>query len=84
MPAVCPNKEMVDDIIEDVFKIIKRELKHSNKVELRGFGSFYVKELPGRYARVPKTGEIIKINARKKIKFRQGKELNSWAGHSRR
>jgi DNA-binding protein HU-beta len=54
---------------------VKKELKKGGSVNLVGFGSFKVVNRPARDARNPRTGEKIKIPARKAPVFRPGKGL---------
>ena len=46
-----------------------------NRVELRGFGAFSVREREARAARNPKNGAMVKVGKRHAIYFRTGKEL---------
>ena len=64
-------------LIIDIFvKKIKKELKSNRTIELRGFGSFYIKRIKEKFsARNPKTGELIYIPEKKKVKFRPSKNL---------
>jgi nucleoid DNA-binding protein len=52
-----------------------KALKDGDKVEIRGFGSFTVREREAREARNPKNGEIVKISAKRTPFFKTGKEL---------
>ena len=54
---------------------IKGSLKKGQKVSLIGFGSFLVRNRKARTGRNPKTGEAIKIKARKVPAFSAGSEL---------
>jgi DNA-binding protein HU-beta len=54
---------------------VKGELKKGGTVNLVGFGSFKVVNRPARDARNPRTGEKIRIPARKAPVFRAGKGL---------
>ena len=54
---------------------VETAMKGEDKVQLVGFGSFEVKERPARVGRNPRTGETIKIPARKVAKFKPGKAL---------
>jgi len=45
------------------------------KIELRGFGSFRVRERNSRKGRNPKTGEAVDIPAKRVAYFKPGKEL---------
>lgn len=66
------ESEMVVNII---FDSMCEALKKGEKVEIRGFGSFTVRERGAREARNPKSGEIVSIPAKKTPFFKTGKEL---------
>ncbi len=63
------------DVVNIVFDGIAKTLKKGGRVELRGFGSFKVKKYKGYKGRNPKTGEPIKVKAKKLPFFKSGKEL---------
>jgi nucleoid DNA-binding protein len=50
-------------------------LKKGEKVEIRGFGSFTIRERDAREARNPKSGAVVNIPAKKVPFFKTGKEL---------
>ena len=52
-------------------------LKSGDKIALVGFGSFSVAKKPARTGRNPRTGQAIKIGAKKVVKFKPGAELTS-------
>jgi nucleoid DNA-binding protein len=53
-----------------------KALKQGKKVELRGFGTFFVKKIKEKYsARNPKTGELIYVPEKNKVRFRASKNL---------
>ncbi|HDQ03318.1 MAG TPA: HU family DNA-binding protein [Deltaproteobacteria bacterium] len=54
---------------------VAKELKKGGKVSLVGFGTFSVSKRKARDGRNPKTGDTIKIPAKKVVKFKPGKEL---------
>ncbi|MDC1092869.1 integration host factor subunit beta [Pelagibacteraceae bacterium] len=63
-------------IIDSFFDTIKEALKNSRKVELRGFGTFFVKKIKEKYsARNPKTGELIYVPEKNKVRFKASKNL---------
>ena len=66
------ESEMVVNI---VFDSMGEALRSGEKVEIRGFGSFTVRERGAREARNPKSGEIVNIPAKKTPFFKTGKEL---------
>jgi nucleoid DNA-binding protein len=51
------------------------KLQANERVDLRGFGSFVVKDRKERQGRNPRTGETITIAAKRDASFRAGKEL---------
>ena len=54
---------------------VGQSLKKGDKVTLVGFGTFTVSKRKARVGRNPKTGESIKIKAKKVARFKPGKEL---------
>jgi DNA-binding protein HU-beta len=58
-----------------VFDVIEVALKKGDDVRLVGFGTFSVAKRAATEGRNPRTGDKIKIPARKQPKFRAGKEL---------
>jgi len=63
------------EIVNTFFDAIAEELVAGNKVELRGFGSFKVKERAARIGRNPKTGATVSVPPKKVPYFKPGKEL---------
>jgi len=62
-------------VIDTVFDSIKDALQKGEKVEIRGFGNFRLKERGPRKARNPKTGEPVDVPGKKAIRFKVGKAL---------
>jgi DNA-binding protein HU-beta len=52
-----------------------KALKKGERVALVGFGSFSVSKRAARTGRNPQTGKVIKIAAKKVVKFKTGSEL---------
>ena len=63
-------------MIDALAGILGAALASGDKVELRGFGTFLVRERKARTGRNPRTGETIQIAARRSAAFKAGKELN--------
>ncbi len=59
------------------FDSIKATLAAGDRVEIRGFGSFHVKEYEGYTGRNPKTGENVQVDPKKLPVFRPGRELKN-------
>lgn len=56
-------------------EVIAGNLEKGNKVPIVGFGTFDVSKRSAREARNPRTGEKIKIAARKAVSFKAGSAL---------
>lgn len=69
------TKKDAERLVEVVFESIIDSLNHGEKIELRGFGSFRVRERGPRRGRNPKTGQPVNIPAKRVPYFRAGKEL---------
>jgi integration host factor subunit beta len=63
------------DVINLVFDGFVDELKNGGRIEIRGFGSFVVREYESYTGRNPKTGSNIKVAPKKLPFFKVGKEL---------
>ena len=50
-------------------------LRNGDRVELRGFGAFSVKSRESRLGRNPRTGDAVKVEAKRVPVFRAGKEV---------
>ncbi len=68
-------KRDVDTVVEAVLNLIAKQLEGNERVDLRGFGSFVVKDKKARQGRNPRTGEVIEIAAKRDAAFKPGKEL---------
>ncbi len=71
------NKKEAEVVVNTIFESIGDALAQGDRVEIRGFGSFTVREREARQARNPKSGEIVSIPAKKTPFFKTGKELRA-------
>jgi integration host factor subunit beta len=62
-------------VVTNFFDSIEVALVRRERVEIRGFGSFKVKNYQGYQGRNPKTGSVINVNKKKLPFFKVGKEL---------
>jgi integration host factor subunit beta len=69
------TKKDAERLVEIVFESIIESLNQGEKIELRGFGSFRVRERGARRGRNPKTGDPVNIPAKRVPYFKPGKEL---------
>tara|TARA_B100001564_G_scaffold358797_1_gene378441 strand:+ start:5443 stop:5724 length:282 start_codon:yes stop_codon:yes gene_type:complete len=73
------NKLQLNNIIDIFFQTIINALKKNKPTELRGFGTFFIKEIKEKYsARNPKTGELIYVPKKNKIRFKASKKFNEF------
>lgn len=69
------SRKDVEIIIDTLFQSMTDSLAQGDKVEIRGFGSFKIKDRDGRQGRNPKSGEGIFIESKKVPFFKAGKEI---------
>ncbi|MFZ2399841.1 MAG: integration host factor subunit beta [Smithella sp.] len=62
-------------IVNIIFDSMTDAIKRGERIELRGFGSFEVRERKPRMGRNPKSGAEVKLEERKVPFFKTGKEL---------
>lgn len=63
--------------VESLLDAMKQALKRGQRIELRGFGVFYVRPRKRGVGRNPKTGDVVPIPEGKTIRFKAGKELRT-------
>lgn len=63
------------NVINLIFKSFTDELEKGGRIEIRGFGSFVVRDYDSYAGRNPKTGEVIQVASKKLPFFKVGKEL---------
>jgi integration host factor subunit beta len=65
----------VENIVSAIFDAVTEALAEGNRVELRGFGAFSVKNRPARTGRNPRTGDAVEVDEKWVPFFKTGKEL---------
>lgn len=75
------NSKLSLSITKTIFNIfcksLKNELIKNRRIEIRGFGTFFIKEIKEKFsARNPKTGELIYVPKKNKVRFRASKKFN--------
>jgi DNA-binding protein HU-beta len=78
-----PRRQVLD-ILEATLEKITDVLKSGDKVQLTPFGQFKVRDRAARIARNPKTGEPIKVPAKRVLKFIAGRVLKEAVGTAKR
>ena len=69
------TRNQTEIVVETVFESIKKALMSGEKIEIRGFGNFRLKNRNPRKARNPKTGESVEVPGKKVLYFKVGKAL---------
>ena len=69
--------EDLEKIVSIVLDEITEALARGDRIELRGFGAFSVRQRKARMGRNPRTGEAVQIKAKTVPFFRPGKELRA-------
>ncbi len=65
----------VKTIVQHTFDVIVESLMRNEKVELRNFGVFKIKERRARFGRNPRTGASVPVPPRKVVVFKPGLEM---------
>ncbi len=65
-------------VVNTFVDAMKDALIEGDRIEIRGFGSFKVKEYDGYAGRNPKTGESVSVIPKRLPFFRAGKELKEF------
>ena len=65
----------VERIVNTIFEEITKAMENGERVELRGFGAFSVKQRDARVGRNPRTGEAVQVEAKNVPFFKTGKLL---------
>jgi integration host factor subunit beta len=64
-----------EQLVNAIFDAIEQALSHSERVEIRGFGSFEVRTYRGYLGRNPRTGTTVDVKPKRLPFFKVGKEL---------
>jgi integration host factor subunit beta len=65
----------IERIVTTIFEEITSALEKGNRVELRGFGAFSIKNRGSRVGRNPRSGEVVNVAAKRLPYFKTGKQL---------
>lgn len=69
------TEKQAADVVSLIFKGFSDQLKNGGRIEIRGFGSFVVRDYGSYTGRNPKTGGTIQVDPKKLPFFKVGKEL---------
>jgi len=65
----------VKKVVQKTFDTIIEALVRGEKIELRNFGVFKIKQRKGRTGRNPRTGQVVPVPPRKVVVFKPGLEM---------
>src|SRR5262249_12691648 len=69
------SKQESERTLEAVLKALKEALQRGEKLDLRGFGVFKVRQTNARLVRNPRTGEMVPVPAKKVATFKPSKDF---------
>ncbi len=69
------SRKEAELVVDSVFQSVIDALRRGDKVELRGFGSFRLRQRDSRRGRNPKTGDTVDVPPKSVPYFKPGKEL---------
>jgi integration host factor subunit beta len=62
-------------LVDEVFDAMVEALKRGEGIEIRGFGSFTIRQYKAYEGRNPRTGETVQVKPKRLAFFKVGKEL---------
>lgn len=68
-------KKRAEEVVNAFFDSMSDALVQEERIEVRGFGSFSLREYEARTGRNPRTGEKVKVDEKRSVHFKVGKEL---------
>ncbi len=71
------TKKQVETIIGNIFDGMKDALSRGEKIEIRGFGNFRLKQRNAKTARNPRTGEKVQVPSKRVLHFKVGKPFHN-------
>ena len=73
------NKLQIEIVVDTFFETIIEALKEGKNCQIRGFGNFYLRTIKENHnSRNPKTGRLIYVPKRNKVRFRAGKKFKEY------
>lgn len=64
-----------EEIVNELFDLMRESLKANQRIEIRGFGSFVNREYKSYRGRNPKSGELVDVPGKRVPFFKVGKDL---------
>lgn len=76
------DRDIIEKAVDLIFESIAAALAAGDRVELRGFGTFQVRERGARAGRNPKSGDRVEVPPKRIPFFTAGKELRERVDHA--
>ena len=73
--SVTLTQQQANQLVSLILEDIVRAVEAGERVELRGFGSFFPRQRQSRLGRNPKTGEVVHVAAKRVLFFKSGRGL---------
>jgi integration host factor subunit beta len=70
-------------LVDQIFSCMTHALQHGDGIEIRGFGSFTVREYKAYEGRNPRTGDTVHVKPKRLAFFKVGKELRERVNQGR-
>jgi len=75
------TKMLAHQLVDAFFEAVQKAILRGDRIEIRDFGSWVVKTANARpQARNPRTGEVIVVPARRKVRFKPGRIVKEALG----
>jgi integration host factor subunit beta len=77
------NQKIAKIAVDTIVDTIKKAIAEGERVEIRGFGSFTLRQYKAYKGRNPKSGEIVQVEPKKLPYFKVGQELKDMIWQSK-
>lgn len=67
----------VEAVVDAILDRVAQALVDGDRVELRDFGTFCVRDREARAGRNPRTGEVVRVEAKAAVHFTPGKRMQA-------
>lgn len=72
------SNNQIETLLDYFLEILEEHITKGNKIEIRSFGTFFIKEIKEKKSAInPKTGELIYVPKKNKVRFKPSKKLNT-------
>jgi integration host factor subunit beta len=69
------DNKISEKAVKSIINLMSSRLSQEERIEIRGFGSFEIRERTARAARNPKTGESVNLGRQYNVHFKAGEPL---------